>query len=136
MSPKKKNYAVIKLEPDKKPVLIKLDKKELSLDFSYEHCGCDVITIANTYDYNSIFKTDYSLICDDNGLMVEHPIINPLASCMYSFPQTIAGTCLVVRQSRSNEEPDIYALDIDECNQLFSVLTATFEFLKMEGVIK
>lgn len=136
MCAKKKNYGVIVLKPMCKPKLIKLDDKKLSLDFMYEHCECEVITFANAYDYNQVFQTDYSIVCDDNGLIVDKPIINPLASVMYSFPNVLAGCCMIVREARGNEEPDVYAIDIDECKNLFTVISSTFEFLKIEGVIK
>lgn len=136
MAAKKRNYGLIVLEPKKKPRLYKLTDKHLSLEQMYSYCECEVITFANAYDYNSVFQTDYTLVCDDNGLIVENPIINHLATVMYNFPNVLAGTCLVVREARQNEEPDVYAIDIDECTVLFNTLCSTYEFLKLEGVIR
>lgn len=131
MATKKYNYGIIQLTTDKKPKLIKLENKELSLEMMYEYCGCDVITIATTADYNKIFGTDYALVCDDMGLLRDKPIFNPIATFMYSFPEMLAGDCIVCRHDRKNEEPDVYAIPIDECKELYAVLCSTFEFLNI-----
>lgn len=126
---KEKKYVVIVLKPNKKPELVYLNSKSVPFPTLRELCECDVITICNTYEYNKVFDTDYCIVCDDNGLLVDRPILNPVASVLYSSGQYLAGTCLVLRNARGNEEPDCYAIDEDEADKLFYMLTLTHHIL-------
>lgn len=126
---KEMKYAAILLKPGKQPVEVFLDDKEIDFRELQKLCECDVITICNTYEYNKVFDTDYCIVCDDNGLLVDRPILNPVASVLYSSGQYLAGTCLVLRNARGNEEPDCYAIDKDEADKLFYMLTLTHHIL-------
>lgn len=124
-----RKYVAIVLKPNARPEKIYLNSKSVPLSMMRELCECDVITICNSYEYNKVFKTDYCIVCDDNGLLVDKPILNFVASLMYSSETYLAGSCIVLRNARGKEEPDCYGIIEREADELLKNLELAYYFM-------
>lgn len=78
------------------------------LQFYYKHIECRCIDI--------VYVKDYLLIVDDEGLLVDDPQVNVVASIMYGHP--ICGNVLIVKEGYTDEgEPTCEGLTDEEVGE-------------------
>lgn len=82
------------------------------LDFCYKYIGCDCIEIVHPRRLSA----PYLMVVDDEGLLKEAPL-NYIASYLYETDkhgQPIVGTALIMKETMTNDGPDLCSLtDVD-----------------------
>ena len=111
----------------KKAILAKPGEKLEVIDFVddlqyfYKYIECRCIDI--------VYVKDYLLIVDDEGLLVDDPQVNVVASIMYGHP--ICGNVLIVKEGYNEEgEPTCEGLTNEEIGKFNE------RFMKLIGKIK
>lgn len=96
------------------------------LQYFYKHIGCRCIDI--------VYVKDYLLIVDDEGLLVDDPQVNIVASILYGHP--ICGNALIVKEGYNEEgEPTCEGLtdeDVEKFQASFMELIKKVKNLRGE----
>lgn len=92
-------------------------ESESLLDFCYRNIGCSCIEIVNPKGLES----PYCLVIDEEGLYVNKPKLNVIASTWYGTAehnQPIVGKVIVMKHVMTNKGPDIGFLTESEAANL------------------
>lgn len=102
------------------------------LDFYYDKIECDCIDIVSPYVMNDMSKKfkskHFCLIVDDEGLLVQNPKMNVIASMAYG--NRICGNVLVCREKMTPDGVITIGLTDDDINVFFKTVQGVIDLVK------
>lgn len=85
----------------------------------YEMIGTDIVERVRP----KYLPEPYVMMVDENGLLREHPVMNPVGSLLYGayeHGQPIVGNIVFMRQDYGPEGPDLFWMTEDEAHKFAS----------------
>lgn len=95
------------------------------LHWMYQQIGCKQIETVATYR----FDERYMMVVDEEGKL-RHSDVNPAASWLYGPGDIIVGTALLMKQTDTEDGPDLGGMDEEEARHIMD----TIESLLYRGV--
>ena len=112
----------VKLNAEKMAVeVIEADEKKSVLDQAYEMIDCRLIDVV----YAQGLKEPYVLVVDDEGLFVEEPRLNVIASLLYGIMkhgQPIVGNAIIMKDVMTEEGKCLGWLTHNEVTEVLSII--------------
>ena len=91
----------------------------------YMLLDCRVIDIVSAAETESALPYDIDLIVDDEGLLKEQPVLNPVASMLCN--RNLFGSALIMRYDEASE--DIQAFSLEELKPLWEYLCKSINII-------
>lgn len=108
------------------------------LHWYYDQIGCRCIDIVRPYGLERVarmydlkaYYDKFSMVVDDEGLLVEEPQVNVIASLLYGADdhgQVLCGDVIVVKDEETEEGIDSVGLNDAEVNMLAVAINSLVE---------
>lgn len=113
-----KNY--VKLNANGFVNIVALDEED-KLRAWYKAIDCDLVDIIE----GANLPEPYVLICDDEALLKEKPILNPVASLLYGtreHGQPLCGNVLIGKDTMTDEGIETNGYDMEEAMGILDII--------------
>ena len=143
-----KNYVIVlKTDEDGKTCIkiVPMSKEQLELEDMYKLCECRCISIADPVVEISNIKFDYEMIFDEEFLLKEDVIANPLASYLYGYSahkECLCGNVIIAKKVLIEDDMCSAGFSEKESLQILNVLgqiafiTSEMDFQVQEPCIR
>lgn len=119
-------------------MVVDFPEGEDKLHWYYDTIGCRCIDIVKPYGLEQVAKMydlkayldKFSMVVDDEGLLVDEPQVNVVASLLYGADdhgQVLCGDVLIVKDEETEEGIDSVGLNDAEVNMLFAAVNSLIE---------
>lgn len=112
----------LKLYPNGLTSVVEMPKRNYLFQSMQEVIGCDCVEIVNS----AILGEKYCMVCDEEFLLKNKPVVNPIASYLYGMKehgQPLCGDVLVMKNKFTPDGIDTVGLENEDLAYIHGLIS-------------